>query len=74
MEAMASEEENGSKEVTYNGKDYLFIYSKIPSQDAAVCALVLNDTITAQASEIGKITVIVVILAVIFEIIEASLP
>lgn len=65
VEAMASEEESGSKEVTYNGKDYLFIYSKIPSADAAICALVLNDTITAQASEIGKITVVVVILAVI---------
>ena len=64
-EAMASEEESGSKEVKYNGEDYLFIYSKIPSQDAAICALVLNDTITAQAAEIGKITVIVVILAVI---------
>ena len=64
-EAMASEEESGSKEVTYNGEDYLFIYSKIPSQDAAICALVLNDTITAQAAEIGKITVVVVILAVI---------
>ena len=64
-EAMASEEESGTKDVTYNGEDYLFIYSKIPSQDAAICALVLNDTITAQAAEIGKITVIVVILAVI---------
>ena len=65
IEAMESEEEKGSKEVTYNGKDYLFIYSKIPNQDVAICALVLNDTITAQAAEIGKITVIVVILAVI---------
>ena len=63
--AMESEEESGSKEVTYNGEDYLFIYSKIPSQDATICALVLNDTITAQAAEIGKITVVVVILAVI---------
>ncbi len=64
-EAMEAEEESGSKEVTYNGKDYLFIYSKIPGQNATICALVLNDTITAQAAEIGKITVIVVILAVI---------
>ena len=65
VEAMEAEEESGSKEVTYNGEDYLFIYSKLPSEDAAICALVLNDTITAQASEIGKITVVVVILAVI---------
>ena len=64
-EAMAAEEESGSKEVKYNGEDYLFIYSKLPSQEAAICALVLNDTITAQAAEIGKITVVVVILAVI---------
>ncbi len=65
VEAMAAEEESGSKEVKYNGEDYLFIYSKLPNADAAICALVLNDTITAQAAEIGKITVIVVILAVI---------
>ena len=65
VEAMAAEEESGSKEVKYNGEDYLFIYSKLPSQEAAICALVLNDTITAQAAEIGKITVVVVILAVI---------
>ena len=65
VEAMEAEEESGSKEVTYNGKDYLFIYSKISSQDAAICALILNDTITAQAAEIGKITVVVVIIAVI---------
>ena len=64
-EAMESEEESGSKEVKFNGEDYLFIYSKIPTQDATVCALVLNDTITAQASEIGQITAIVVVLAVI---------
>lgn len=64
-EAMAAEDESGSKEVTYNGEDYLFIYSKMPNQEATICALVLNDTITAQAAEIGKITVIVVILAVI---------
>lgn len=63
-EAMASEEESGSKEVKYNGEDYLFIYSKIPGQNATMCALVLNDTITAQAAEIGKITILVVILAV----------
>ena len=65
IEAMEAEEESGSKEVTYNGEDYLFIYSKMPNQEAAICALVLNDTITAQAAEIGKITVVVVILAVI---------
>ncbi len=64
-EAMASEELSGSKEITHNGKDYLFIYSKLPSQEITICALVLNDTITAQAAEIGKITVLVVILAVI---------
>lgn len=64
-EAMASEEETGSLDVKYNGEDYLFIYSKIPTQDAAICALILNDTITAQAAEIGKITIIVVIVAVI---------
>ena len=64
-EILEAEEESGSKEITYNGEDYLFIYSKIPSQDAAICALILNDTITAQAAEIGQITVIVVILAVI---------
>lgn len=65
IEALESEEESGSKDVKYNGEDYLFIYSKIPSQEATICALVLNDTITAQAAEIGQITIVVVIIAVI---------
>ena len=65
LEAMASEEESGSMEVMHNGEECLFIFSKIPAAGVTICALVLNDTITAQAAEIGKITVIVVILAVI---------
>ncbi len=63
--AMESEEESGSANVEYKGEEYLFIYSKLPSQDVTVCALILNDTITAQASEITEVTVIIVIFAVI---------
>lgn len=62
---MEGEAESGSETVTYNGEEYLFIYSKMPSQNVTICALILNDTITAQAAAIKELTIIIVIIAVI---------
>ncbi len=65
MNAMAGEAESGSETVTYNGEEYLFIYSKMPSHNVTICALILNDTITAQAAAIKQLTVVIVVIAVI---------
>lgn len=65
QKAKESEEESGSEIVTYNGEEYLFVYSKVDNQGLMVCALILNDTITAQASDIKQVTIIIVIVAVL---------
>lgn len=55
----------GSKEVEFLGKDYLFIYSRSAETNATVCSLVPMSEITAQAQDIRNLTILVVILATI---------
>jgi len=62
-EVAVSEALEGTKEVEFLGEDYFFIYSKSEETGAMVCALVLSDTVTAQAQEIKSLTTGLVILA-----------
>lgn len=59
------EETEGLKEVSFQGGDYLFLYSKSETTGAAVCALVPMTVVTGQAESIRQITYAVVIVAVI---------
>lgn len=59
------EELEGLKEVKFQGGDYLFLYSKSETTEAAVCALVPMKVVTGQAESIRQITYAVVIVAVI---------
>ena len=63
--AMDSEEESGTMNVSYNGKDYLFVFSKLAGKKSTICALISHDTITAQAADIRTLTIIIVIITVI---------
>lgn len=65
QKALESEENSGSEFVDYNGEEYLFIYSKVDNQGVMVCALILNDTITAQAADIRQVTIVIAIIAAI---------
>ncbi len=64
-EAFAAEELEGATEIEFLGEDYFFIYSKSKETGAMVCALVLCDTVTAQAQEIKSLTAGLVVLACI---------
>jgi len=55
---------SGSAIVDYNGAKYLFIYSVNSRTGATVCALVPNSVVTDQAGDIGKITVVLVLIAI----------
>lgn len=68
QEALNSEETRGSHEVTYKGKPYLFIYSKIGDTNAMICSLMPMSTINSQASKIKSITVLSVITSCILAI------
>lgn len=61
--AVSDEKLSGAKQVTYNGKSYLFFYSKSEVDGMTVCSLVPMTTVTGQANEIRNIAVILVILA-----------
>jgi len=68
-EAAASLELEGTREIEFLGEEYFFIYSKSEETGAMVCALVLSDTVTAQAQEIKTLTTGLVILACIIVLI-----
>ena len=58
-------EENlqGSVEVSYNGEDYLFIYSRSESIKFTVCALVPMKVVISQAKEVRDLTIFLSVLA-----------
>ncbi len=63
--AVASEDTEivGTNRVTYNGNEYLFIYSRSMKTQATVCAMVPMAVITSQAGEIKDLTVGFIIVA-----------
>ncbi len=74
--AIGVEEEpvlEGTKEVKFMGEDYLFIYSRSEETAATVCALVPIDVVTEQASDIGSLTVKIVILATVIVLVVGVL-
>lgn len=71
-EAMAQEENSGSRFVEYKGATYLFMYSKIGETGATLCALMPQSTITSQADDIKNITIVIVIIACILAVLIAA--
>lgn len=71
--ALASQEKEKADYIDYQGKEYLFMYSKIGDTGAMLCALMPKEVITSQADRIRMVTVIIVILACIGAVIAAFL-
>lgn len=69
-EAFASEEASGSSYV--EDDNYLFLYSKIGSRNAMICALIPQANIIGQTAEIKNISMILVIAASIVAILLGS--
>lgn len=61
-------EEDGVREVSYEGERYLFFYDTSEETGATVCALVPIDVVTGQAEEIKQLTIIGVIISSIIAI------
>ena len=64
--------ETGSREVTYNGKRYLYIYSPVGDTKIMLCGLIPYSNIVADAIDIRNMTVIFVILAAIIAMVVGS--
>ena len=57
------EDQQATKEVSINGKSYLFFYSRMERTNAAVCALVPMEIVNGQADDIRNVTIAVVLIA-----------
>ena len=70
-EAFASEENSGSFYV--ENREYLFLYSKIGSRNAMICALIPQANIIGQTADIKNVSLILVVAASIVAILLGSL-
>jgi methyl-accepting chemotaxis protein len=59
--------------VTYNGKEYLYVYTPLTEQNVMVCALIPKDMITKQSEKMLSLTVTIVIIASLIAIAVGSL-
>ena len=71
--AFASEESSGSSYVEEADGEYLFLYSKIGSRNAMICALIPQANIIGQTADIKNVSLILVIAASIVAILLGSL-
>ncbi len=70
-EAFSGEETSGFSYVENNR--YLFLYSKLESRNALICALIPRETIIGQTVDIQRVSVILVLLASIVAILLGSM-
>ncbi|RGG48437.1 methyl-accepting chemotaxis protein [Roseburia sp. AF20-18LB] len=72
QEALTGENLQGSKEVSYEGADYLFTYSRIEGTNMLVCAMVPQKEIMAGAQAILRYTLIAVAICAVIAIMVGS--
>ncbi len=72
-ESCESDELFGNKEVKYNGKDYLYIYSRSELTGVTFCSLIPASVVTGQAEKIKNITIAFVIIAGIISLLIGTI-
>ncbi len=73
QKAIASEDKSGYFYEKYNGRDYLFSYSKIGETGALLCTLIPKSVITSQADSIRNLTLIIMAIAIIAALVACFL-
>ncbi len=71
--AFASEEISGSSYVEEADGEYLFLYSKLSSRNAMICAMIPQENIIGQTADIKNVSLILVVAASIVAILLGSL-
>ena len=72
-ESCESDELFGNREVKYNGKDYLYIYSRSELTGVTFCSLIPASVVTGQAEKIKNITIAFVIIAGIISLLIGTI-
>lgn len=71
--AIKSDKSSGYFNGSYNGKDYLFIFSKIANTDINVCSLIPQDTLLMHVTDIKRLNIIFVTVACVIAVIVVML-
>jgi methyl-accepting chemotaxis protein len=67
--SVQSEDISGSENVTYQGDNYLYLYSKVGDTGVTICALVPEETLLQKINSIKNLTILLVFIASILAII-----
>jgi len=70
---LTSDEEQGTMSVTFDGADYLYLYSKLDSGDAYIVALVPQSRILEEATGIKNISVIFTLIAAVIALVLGTI-
>lgn len=62
QQAVKAEKTENSENISYNGKNYLFLYAKIGDTNSMLCALIPEANILKQVSNIKQVTLILVVI------------
>lgn len=73
VQACKNEEMSGSSTVYVDGKEYLFVYSKLVSGGAMTAALIPAETLLKQTNDIKVLSIILTILASVISIVLGTL-
>lgn len=71
-EAFTSEATSGNKSVTYDDKEYYFVYEKCETADMVLCAMIPASTVISQAQIIKSVTLMLVVAATLISLIWGS--
>lgn len=63
--ALEGKAESGNQMVTFQGKEYMFVYSKLTAGDLMVAALIPSDRLLEQSAGIKQLTSVLVIICMI---------
>ena len=64
-ESLANGESSGTREVSYQGEDYIYIFNKSAVCNITLCSLIPQSVVTGQAEKIKTVTYTLVVIAVI---------
>ncbi len=73
QEALGSEEADGLKYITMDGKEYLFTYSRADAYNIMVCSLVPSTLIMESSAQVKNMTVIIVVIACIIAFLTSTI-
>jgi len=65
QECVQSGESIGHMEVDFRDREYLFVYGIVQDSGAVICMLVPSEMVTGQADQIGWITFVMVVIAIL---------